>query len=171
MKNRSLLRYILFPFLALFFFIACGEESGNTPQEKQIDNPASSFKLNDLSGKPVSLADHKGKVVLLRFWSTACKSCKEEMPKLETVYQELNPSGLVLLAINIKDSPEKIIEFIDGMGLTFPILIDENKSTAKNFKAYGVPTSFLIDKEGIIKKRFFGDLSEAETIELIKPLL
>jgi peroxiredoxin len=76
-----------------------------------------------------------------------------------------------LIAINIKDSPEKISDFIDGLGLTFPILIDENKSAAKDFAVYGVPTSFLIDKEGILTERFFGDLSEAETLELVKPLL
>ena len=158
-------------FLVLLFLFACSEEHRTSPEEKQVRSIAPSFKLNDLSGKELSLADHKGKVVLLRFWSTACKSCKEEMPKLETLYQELKPSGLVLIAINIKDSPEKITDFIDGLGLTFPILIDENKSTVKDFKVYGVPTSFLIDKEGIITERFFGDLSEAETVELVKPLL
>lgn len=158
-------------FLSLLFLFACSDENKTTSEEKQVGSSAPSFKLNDLSGKPLSLADHKGKVVLLRFWSTACKSCKEEMPKLETVYQELKPSGLILIAINIKDSPEKITEFIDGMGLSFPILIDKNKSAAKDFKVYGVPTSFLIDKEGIIKERFFGDLSETETVELVKPLL
>lgn len=158
-------------FISLLFLFACSEENRTIPQEKQVGSIAPSFKLNDLSGKPLSLADHKGKVLLLRFWSTACKSCKEEMPKLETIYQQLKTSGLVLIAINIKDSPEKILDFIDGMGLTFPILIGENKSAAKDFKVYGVPTSFLIDKDGIIKERFFGDLSEAETVELVKPLL
>ncbi len=171
MKNRPLLQSIFFPFLALLFLFACGEKNQTIPEEKQVGSRAPSFKLNDLSGKPVSLADHKGKVILLRFWSTACKSCKQEMPKLETIYQELKPSGLLLIAINIKDSPEKVSDFIEGLGLTFPILIDENKSTAKYFKVYGVPTSFLIDKEGIITKRFFGDLSEAETVELVKRLL
>ena len=162
MKKHFLIKSVFFTFMAIFFLFACSEEDQTLPKENQVGSTAPLIKLNDLSGKSVSLADHKGMVVLLRFWSTACKSCKEELPKLESLYQEFKPSGLRLITINIKDSPEKISTFIDGLGLTFPILLDKNKSAAKDYKVYGVPTSFLIDKEGIITKR----RSEEHTSEL-----
>ena len=161
---------IFLAFIFLFLF-ACSTENKPTKEEKQVGSNAPLFTLNDLEGKPFPLADQKGKVVLIRFWSTQCKSCKEEMPKLEAIYQKLKPSGMTLVAINIKDTAEETAAFIEGMGLTFPILIDEGKKVAKEYKVFGVPTSFLIDKEGTIRERFFGDLSETEIDKLVRPLL
>jgi peroxiredoxin len=171
MKIRLLFKSTFFPFLALLFLLACGSEDKPAGKERQVGSTAPLFKLNDLEGRPFSLENQKGKVVLLRFWSTQCKSCKEEMPKLETTYQELKPSGMVLVTVNIRDTAEKITEFIEGMGLTFPILIDENRDAAKKYKVFGVPTSFLIDKEGVIRERFFGDLSNVELEKLLRALL
>ena len=157
-------------FLLLLLFTACDGSDKPAPAT-QIGQPAPPFNLKDIKGAPFSLEQKKGQVVLLRFWSTQCKSCKEEMPKLEALYQKMNPSLITLVAVNIQDTPEETAAFIKGMGLTFPILIDENKETARQYKVYGVPTSFVIDKTGVIRSRFFGDLSEAETEKLIKPIL
>lgn len=160
---------ILFSLFLIFLFACDGE---NKPvQETQVGQAAPLFTLKDLQGNPLSLDSRKGKIVLLRFWSTRCKSCKEEMPKLETIFQNLRPSGMILIAVNIEDPPEKVQKFIKGMGLTYTILIDEKKRVAKQYQVFGVPTSFIIDKDGIIRERFFGDLSEEETEKLVKPLL
>ena len=157
--------------LSFLFLFACSGKDKPASEEKQVGSNAPSFVLNNLAGSPFSLESQKGKVVLLRFWSTQCKSCKEEMPKLEATYQGLKSSGMVMITVNIRDTAEKIAEFIEGMGLTFPILIDENRDAAKKYKVFGVPTSFLIDKEGVIRERFFGDLSNAELEKLVRALL
>lgn len=163
-----LYRILLISFLFLF---ACGGEDKPAGEETQLGSNAPLFKLNDLDGKPFSLENQKGKVVLLRFWSTQCKSCKEEMPKLEAAYQGLKSSGMLMVTVNIRDTAKKVTEFIKGMGLTFPILIDENRDAARKYKVFGVPTSFLIDKEGVIRERFFGDLDNAELEKMLRALL
>lgn len=157
--------------LSFLFLFACSGENKPAKEEKQIGSSAALFTLNDINGKPFSLAEQRGKVVLIRFWSTQCKSCKEEMPKLEAIYQKLKSSGVTLVTINNRDTAEKIAKFIDGMGLTFPLLIDENKDATKKYKVFGVPTSFLIDKEGVIRERFFGDTSNVELEKMVRALL
>jgi len=161
--------FIPFFFFSLLSIAACS--SNNLPPESQKDKPAPDFTLKDIKSREFSLKKAAGQLVLLRFWSTQCKSCREEMPKLEKTYQDLLPSGMTLIAINIGDSPEKIKTFIEGLGLTFPILLDESKNIAKEYEVFGVPTSFIIDKKGYIRERFFGDLDERELKELIKPYL
>ncbi len=161
-------RALLISFLFLF---ACGAEEKPATKKEQIGSSAPSFNLKNLEGKSFSLESQKGKVVLLRFWSTQCKSCKEEMPKLEATYKNLKSSGMVMITINSRDTAEKTAEFIVGMGLTFPILIDENRDAARKYKVFGVPTSFLIDKEGVIRERFFGDLDNTELEKMLRALL
>jgi len=158
-------------FISILFLFACGGEDRPATEKSQTGSSAPLFKLKDLEGRPFSLESQKGKVVLLRFWSTQCKSCKEEMPRLEATYQGLKSSGMVMITINIRDTAEKTAEFIGGMGLTFPILIDENRDAARKYKVFGVPTSFLIDKEGIIRERFFGDLGNVELENMVRALL
>jgi len=158
-------------FLSILFLFACGVEEKPVLEKEQVGSRAPSFNLKNLEGSPFSLESQKGKVVLLRFWSTQCKSCKEEMPKLEATYQGLKSSGMVMITVNIRDTAEKTAEFIKGMELTFPVLIDENRDAARRYKVFGVPTSFLIDKEGIIRERFFGDMSNVELEKLVRALL
>lgn len=171
-KSNRVITLICRPLLFLFLLILTACDGGDNPAPTtQIGQPAPPFELKDLNGTPHALKKEQGKVILLRFWSTQCKSCKEEMPKLEALYQKMKPFGITLIAVNIKDTPEETAAFTTGMGLTFPILIDENKETAKKYKVFGVPTSFVIDKAGVIRERFFGDLGEAGMEKLIRPLL
>ncbi|MBI5892941.1 MAG: TlpA family protein disulfide reductase [Deltaproteobacteria bacterium] len=154
-------------FIAL---IACTKADKDTG-ETLIGKSAPHFRLKDIHGKEVGIADMKGKVILLRFWSTRCISCKEEMPKLETSYKNLNSKGFEILAVNVEDTKEKALGFAHELNLTYPILIDENQSAANIYKIYGVPTSFFIDKQGIIRERIFGELDSKAIENIILPLL
>jgi len=156
--------------LSLLFFNAC-ENKSRTDQEEQLGKPSPVFALKDFNGNRYSLDQWKGKVVLLRFWATRCESCKIEMPKLQSSFRNMMADGLVVIAVNVEDPPEKTGQFVRELGLTFPNLIDENGKVTKLYQVYGVPTTFLIDRKGIIRERIFGDLNKESIENIVKPLL
>lgn len=162
--------HIVFILTILLSLSACGKKK-TQDNENQIGKAAPSFTLKDISGTTYSLNNFKGKVVLLRFWASRCESCKVEMPKVERSYRKLLSSGLMVIAVNVEDPPEKALEFVREMRLTYPVLIDEKKAVTKLYEVYGVPTSFIIDRKGMIRERIFGDLNEEAIENLVRPLL
>ncbi|MBI5043607.1 MAG: redoxin domain-containing protein [Nitrospirae bacterium] len=131
----------------------------------KLGGPAMDFTLMDIDNKEVKLSDFKGKAVMLRFWSSRCPSCKKEMPVVEKAYRKLKDKGFVVLAINIEDPKEVAAETANKLDLTFPILIDKGMSITKLYKVFATPTSFFIDKNGVMKEKVLGELSE-ETIAM-----
>lgn len=134
--------------------------------------PAPAFSLKDLSGKTVSLADYKGKVVLIDFWATFCGPCVKAMPKLQKLHDEHGAKGFSVLGIATDEEGEKLVRpFMAKRKITYPILID-----AGSWKAYGVkalPALFLIDREGRIVKQYGGGTEpkaiERDVLELLGP--
>jgi thiol-disulfide isomerase/thioredoxin len=118
--------------------------------------------LNDHVVK--SLADdYKGQVVLLNVWATWCGPCRIEMPSLEKLYREFGPKGLKVVAVNAADpdaADSTVKQFADGYGLTFDILRDMpaagDDSITMTYKTRGFPESFVIDKQGVIRKKWIG---------------
>jgi peroxiredoxin len=124
----------------------------------QIGKPAPGFTLNDVNGRKVSLSDYKGNVILLNFWATFCGPCKEEMPSLNNLYVAFKKDGLIVLAISTDDSEKPVQSFIRAKAITFPILMDTDQQVF--FDRYGVlglPTSFIIDRDGIVREKILGD--------------
>ena len=112
---------------------------------------APSFSLRDISGKQVSLEDHKGKVVLINFWATWCGPCQTEMPHLQKMYVDLEEKGFVVLSISVDDAryASKVKPLIKRNGYTFPVLLDKDSSVANQYNPESVlPYNVLIDKEG-----------------------
>ena len=121
------------------------------------DVPAPNFTLPGLDGKMVSLADYKGKVVLLNIWATWCPPCVEEMPSMEKLYQELKDEGLEILAVSIDESgAQAVLPFMKKHKLSFPALTDTKGAIKSLYQTTGVPESFIIDKEGIIIEKVIG---------------
>ena len=119
--------------------------------------PAPEFRLPDLGGKMVNLADYKGKVVLLNIWATWCPPCVEEMPSMEKLYQELREEDFVILAASIDASGnEMVAPFMKTHKLNFPALTDTQGKLQKLYQTTGVPESFIIDKNGIIAEKIIG---------------
>jgi peroxiredoxin len=119
--------------------------------------PAPSFSLPGLDGKNVSLADFKGKVVLLNIWATWCAPCIAEMPSMEKLYQELRGEDFELLAVSVDESgAEAVKPFMDKHKLGFPVLLDTIGEIKNLYQATGVPESFIIDKDGIIVEKIIG---------------
>jgi len=122
------------------------------PEESvvQIGQPAPKFKLPDLNGQEVTLDQYKGKIVMLDFWATWCTPCQMTMPVLENLEKEYK-SSLVLLAINLQDPKDVVVDYAKKQALTSRILLDEPGSVGSIYGTDGIPMQFLLDKKGIVR--------------------
>jgi peroxiredoxin len=117
---------------------------------------APEFDLRDPAGKQVILRDLRGKVVFLNFWATWCPPCVEEMPAMEKLHQELQKDGLVILAINFQEGPERVKAFLAEHKLTFTALLDSDGKVSAHNQAWALPVSVVINKRGEIAARAVG---------------
>ncbi len=145
----------------------CRDEFVKNPAEflKALDPyPAPAFSLKDLSGKTVSLADYKGKVVLVDFWATFCGPCIKAMPKFQKLHDELGPKGFAVLGIATdEEGLPKVAPAVKKIKVQYPILIsDEN--TWRDYNVETLPSMFLVDRKGQVVKRFGGQ-TDHKTIE------
>jgi cytochrome c biogenesis protein CcmG, thiol:disulfide interchange protein DsbE len=105
----------------------------------------------DLTGKTVSLASLAGKVVIVDFWATWCAPCKEEMPVLERLYQKYKGRGLVVVGVSVDEEAGNVAPFIKKMKVSFPIVHDQGHKIADRFKPPKMPSSYIIDRKGIVR--------------------
>lgn len=140
-----------------------------------VGKEAPDFNLPNLEDKPVKLSDYRGKVVFLNFWATWCKPCREEMPSMEVLYKNFEKDGLVILAVSIDRVTTKkdIPPFVKGLSLTFPVLVDSWGQTDKRYKLMGVPETYIIDQQGILREKVIGprDWTVLDNLKVITGLL
>ncbi len=119
---------------------------------------APDFTLQDMDGKPYALHDFRGKVVLVNFWATWCPPCRKEMPALEALYQKLGDESFAVLAVNQWEDPDHVFAYTGELNVfpTFPILFDPESTISEDYGVKGLPTSFLIDKQGRLAYRAVG---------------
>ncbi len=140
----------------------------------EIGSLAPDFVLDDLAGKPVQLSDLRGSVVVINFWASWCDPCREEMPVLQAFYDQYDNQGLVVLGVNATytDSKADAISFIEELELTFPMLFDETGEVGDQlYKVVGLPTSYWIDQDGIIRSFQLGALTEGEMKAILSTLI
>jgi peroxiredoxin len=139
--------------VSLFIAGGCSEDNAsNGAPAPAPGRTAPDFQLQDLDGQAVSLSGLLGKPVMVNFWATWCGPCRQEMPFIQEVYNdpEWAEAGLVILAVNIGQSPEVVREFMDDNGLTFTVLLDTKSEVAEMYNVSGIPTTYFVDKNGII---------------------
>ena len=136
---------------------------------------APDFALKDLDGKVQRLADYKGKVVLVNFWATWCPPCRREMPSMERLYQKMKGTPFTVLAPDQIESFDMVFSFTGQLdpAPTFPILLDDNSAASKAWNVKGLPTSFIVDKQGRIAYRAVGgrEFDHPEIEKLIRALI
>ena len=181
--TKDAMRSLLSASLAVLILglAACGESSGggadsaSGSQNELIGKPAPSFSVSTANGKgTVDLSSLKGKVVIVDFWATWCGPCKESFPKLQEIYTKYNSSGLEIVGLSEDDENQGIAEFGQAHGnVKFPIGWDNGKSVAGQYKPPTMPTSFVIDKNGIVRFVHVGyhDNDQAEIEKELKTLL
>ncbi|MFA5241244.1 MAG: TlpA disulfide reductase family protein [Sulfuricella sp.] len=109
---------------------------------------AAAFELPALTGEARAKAHYRGKVVLLNFWASWCPPCREEFPSLERLQQALGGKDFTVLAVSVRDSEDGIARFLGGRAPPFDVLLDTEGKTAQNYRAMGVPVTYLLDREG-----------------------
>jgi peroxiredoxin len=141
--------------------------SGGSPGSSVaiIGEPAPDFTLQNLDGETVSFSDLKGSPMMINFWNTGCPPCVKEMPHLQAVYEENRDSGLVLLTINIGQSASTIEDFLEDNNLTLPVLLDSDGAVTQRYGMPGIPTTFFIDSDGILRVKVIGGFPTKAAID------
>jgi len=135
---------------------------------------APDFAVPDLQGQAIRLSGLRGQVVLLNLWATWCPPCRDEMPSMERLWQQLRPQGFVLLAVSEDEKGAAVVEpFVRQLGLTFPVLLDPEGQVGRSYGVWGYPESFLIDREGRVVERVIGprDWTAPEHVRSLERLL
>ncbi len=134
--------------------------------------PAPEFQLTDINGKPLSLAQYKGKVVLLDFWATWCAPCKVEIPHFIALQDKYGSQGLQIIGLSMDDDAKPVVKFAEQMKINYPIAVGDEKLASKYGGVLGLPIAFIIDKEGRIVHKHVGetapDVFEKEVAELLR---
>jgi len=141
-----------------------GSTTAGSIPAPQVGFLAPDFSLVNQNGETVQLSELRGQPILLNFWASWCGPCRSEMPSMEKVYREVNGDGIEILAVNstIQDDPNAANQFAQELGLTFPILFDTTGEATRQYLVRALPTSFFIDRNGIIQEIVVGGpMSEA----------
>ncbi|MFI5265921.1 MAG: TlpA family protein disulfide reductase [Chloroflexota bacterium] len=153
-------RWVRFLFLSLLA-VAAGayywffQRPASTPI---IGRPAPAFQLQTLEGSSASLAGYRGRPVIVNFWATWCEPCKQEMPALQA--ESAARPDLVVLGVDNVESAVKVKPYVDQLGVRFPILLDQDASVMERYQVTGLPTSFFIDRSGVLRSLYRGALTE-----------
>lgn len=140
--------------------VFAAERWGAEMRTVSVGEPMPDFYAHTMAEPPVTrhFSDYRGKVVIVNIWATYCIPCRTEMPSLEHVWREMAPKGLVVLGVSIDDPgmEQPIRDFTKQYGLTFEILQEGTGEIEKTLEAFGVPATFVIGKDGMIRKKIIG---------------
>ena len=145
-------------------------------QEGVIGNKAPSFELKSITGDTVKLADMEGKVVLLDFWAVWCGPCRKSMPFFQELQDKYGKDGLEVVGVHVEDRmppPDEVAEYLAKLGVTYTNLVS-TADTDNEFMIFAMPTTYLVDREGVIIKRHIGfnpATAPAELEEYVRSLL
>ena len=136
---------------------------------------APDFRLLDMDEQPHALSDYRGKVVMVNFWATWCPPCRREMPSMERLYRQYRDRGFVVLAVNQWEDPDHVFAFTGQLSESpsFPILFDPGSEASGAFAVKGLPSTYLVDKQGRIRYRAVGgrEFDHPEVRKIIEALL
>ncbi|XOF33355.1 MAG: peroxiredoxin family protein [Candidatus Electrothrix sp. YB6] len=153
-----------------FFIISCNREGqkektagSKTGQNETtavavaaVGHSAPDFTLKDVLGRTWTLSELKGQVVFVNFWATWCPPCISEMPSMQNLYETLPNDQFKMLAVLNRDKPANADKFIEDFGIFIPILYDQDNTVGAKYGLTGVPETFIVDKQGIIREKIIG---------------
>jgi peroxiredoxin len=141
--------------------VACAPAENAGPV---VGAPALAFGARTLTGDSVSLAGLEGKVVLLNFWATWCAPCRHETPFLQSLHEKHAGEGLEVVGVSMDtgDARDQVADFVSEYGVSYSILVDPQMRGMDVYRVLGLPATFLIDREGILRWIRFGPVSETD---------
>lgn len=146
--------------LAVFILFAAScqkQEMAPPPPEKP--KPAPAFSLSSIKGATVTLASLSGKPAMINFWATWCAACIKELPELERIQGLYRDRGLAVVLVNMQEKLEVARKHIEEHGYTMTALLDESGKTAEQYQVFGLPTTYFVDRKGMIRKTHMGELT------------
>lgn len=140
---------------------ACGPDRPGPPR---LGEPAREYAAATLDGDTVSLASLRGDVVLLNLWATWCKPCRQETPYLQSLYEEHRDEGLEIVGVSldVRGAARQVAEFVDQFDVTYTILHDPAMRGMELYQVLGLPATFLIDREGVLRWMRYGPIEEGD---------
>lgn len=136
-----------------------------------VGSSAPAFTLSTPAGQALSLSDLRGTPVLLNFWATWCGPCKEELPLLQQAHRAYG-DRLKVIGIDLDESATQVTAYTDSVGVDFTMLLDRGRKVADTYNLLGVPSTFLIDKSGIVRSAHIGPyLSQADLDAALQKIL
>jgi len=169
-QQRSSSVVLLFTAVLLFCFTAA-LLSGCKQKQVQIkigDVPPK-FTLPDLKGNKVTVPDEfNGKVLIIRFWADCCTA---EMPAIDVVYNKYKEKGVIILTVNVGQPKEVAEAFVTNLKISYPVLLDTYSITAKQYGVAGLPTTFILDRNSIVREKILGEAERDSFEKMVVNLL
>jgi len=168
MKMKIVISIILTLFVTGSFLISMHKPTANAQSFKE----APDFTLPDLDGKPFKFSDLKGKVIILDFWATWCPPCRTEIPHFKSLYSQYKGDGLEVIGIALDQGGANVVRpFAEDFQINYPILIGNQRVTEDYGGIRGIPTTFIIDRQGRIVEKFVGYRDKEVFESVIQDLL
>jgi len=132
---------------------------------------APQFGMTLFDGDEFSLDQERGKIVVVNFWASWCVPCRDEAPGLEDVWQRYKDRGVVLVGVDIKDTPDDARSFLQRYVASYPSGFDEKKQIYIDYGVYGLPETFVIDPQGMVVRHVIGPVTESQLYAWLDPLV
>jgi peroxiredoxin len=159
----------LTPALILALIITCAVPALAVQGENV---PAPDFAIKDLKGTDLTLADYKGKVLILNFWATWCGPCRAEIPDFIEAYKENRSRGLEILGVSVdRLAPEKLLAFVEKAKINYPVALADRSIVEAYKPGDYIPATIVVDKKGVIRFRHVGQLEKADLLKLFNELV
>lgn len=146
-------------------------EKPSTVIPAKVEFTAPDLSLFDIQGNPVALADYRGKVVLVNNWATWCPPCKAEMPILQAYYEAHQAQDFILIAIDAGDAVSQVLEYVRTYQLSFPVWLDPQMEALRAFRNDALPSSYVIDRQGVVRLAWTGAVDRETLEKFVTPLL
>lgn len=131
---------------------------------------APDFRLTTLDGGTIRLSDLQGKPVVVNFWATWCGPCRKEFPEFIQAADEFKEQGLTIIGVNVQEPRDKVAAFVDEFGANFTIALDTNGQVVNAYRVTGLPTTIFIDRQGVVKSVYLGQLSRDVLLERLRAI-
>lgn len=161
MKRPAAIAFMLLALVGTFLSVAAAGPPGSAGQllaRPMLGFAAPAFTLDSIAGKPVSLAELRGKPVLVNFWATWCPPCREEMPRLEEL-QQTSGGSVTILGVDLQEPRSVVQAFVSARGFTWTFLLDPQGAVAAKYGVRVLPTSFFLDRRGIVRQIYTGPMT------------
>jgi peroxiredoxin len=130
-----------------------------------------SFSVPSLDGSPSALGAYRGHIVVMNLWATWCPPCRAEMPDLQRLYAAFKSRDLVVLGVDQGESARRVSAFAQSLGIHYPLLLDQQQQYGRVYAALGLPTTIVVNPQGVVVRGFDGPLSYPQMVGAVTPLL